>query len=580
MRNNARVNLPTTRSLPARPDEAFDRFTRLVRAQFGVPAAMVSLVSVSGQVLPGASGLPEPWQSERFTPLSHSFCQYVVGSSAPLVVTDARQDPLLHENLAISDLGVVAYAGMPLLDAAGEVVGALCALDNRPRQWTPAELDVLADLAATCSANLQLRHAQDAARRAERDTRTLLALSEALSDVMTVQDVAGTVTRVAREALDARYSGVSLLDAAGRSLRYIRSDTLPGAGDNLWQQMDLGAELPSATAARTGTALFYRDNQAMLADFPGLVDDPNLPLAQGRALLPLMVDGRSVGAIMLSWEDEHEVDRAEHALLAALARYTAQAIRRAQLVRERREVAETLQRAMLTELPEVPGLELAAVYVPASAAERVGGDWYDAVPLPDGTTALAIGDVTGHDMTAAAAMGQLHTLLRAFVYDRHGAPSRIVARLDRTIRGLRIDAVATALLARLEPPDEPGGLWRMCWSSAGHLPPVVLLPDGGTRVLEPKPDLLLGIDADTVRHDHECDVPAGSILVLYTDGLIERAGASLAEGVERLRAALSEERAVPTLDGLLDALIGRLVLRRTRDDCAVLAVRLLPDVAA
>lgn len=126
--------------LDAVPDEAFDRFARLVSDLLDVPVALVSLVSTDRQFFPGAVGLPDPWSERRQTPLSHSFCQHVVGIEAPMVLPDARLYPRVRDNLAIDDLGVVAYAGMPLTDLSGRVLGSLCAIDNKPRAWTAAQL--------------------------------------------------------------------------------------------------------------------------------------------------------------------------------------------------------------------------------------------------------------------------------------------------------------------------------------------------------------------------------------------------------------------------------------------------------
>ena len=164
----ARRVLPAAAPLAAASDPAFERFVRLVRRQLGVPVALVSLVDREQQVFPGAQGLPEPWQTTRRTPLSHSFCQHVVTGASPLVIEDARVDPRAEGNLAVPELGVVAYAGMPLTDADGRVIGSLCAIDSRPRRWSDDDLAVLADLADACSSELHLRAVRDRANRAAR----------------------------------------------------------------------------------------------------------------------------------------------------------------------------------------------------------------------------------------------------------------------------------------------------------------------------------------------------------------------------------------------------------------------------
>ncbi|GAA3240525.1 hypothetical protein GCM10010532_081010 [Dactylosporangium siamense] len=127
-----------------------DELVASARTQLGTSAALVSIVERHGQRFPGALGLPPQWQRRRVAPLTHSFCQYVVGSRRPLVVTDARRHPVLHDNPAISDLNTVAYAGAPIVTAAGHVLGAFCATDSAPRSWTGSELRQIAAYAARC----------------------------------------------------------------------------------------------------------------------------------------------------------------------------------------------------------------------------------------------------------------------------------------------------------------------------------------------------------------------------------------------------------------------------------------------
>ena len=133
--------------LDTAPEEVFDRLTRLARRLLGAPVALVSLVDADRQFFKSALGLPEPWATKRETPLSHSFCQHVVATGAPLRVEDAREHPLVCDNLAVPELGVVAYLGMPLATADGQVLGSLCAIDTEPRSWTAEDAAALRDLA-------------------------------------------------------------------------------------------------------------------------------------------------------------------------------------------------------------------------------------------------------------------------------------------------------------------------------------------------------------------------------------------------------------------------------------------------
>ena len=174
-------------------DTSFDRYARMVRNALGAPVALVSLIQGDRQVFPGAVGLPEPWVTTRETPLSHSFCQYVVADEKPLIVSDAREDDRLRDSAAIEALGVVAYAGWPIRDHTGHVIGSLCAIDHRPRHWTADELELLQDLATACSTEMSERalrleaagHAWHAHALSDR-SRVLLALSERLSTTATL----------------------------------------------------------------------------------------------------------------------------------------------------------------------------------------------------------------------------------------------------------------------------------------------------------------------------------------------------------------------------------------------------------
>ncbi len=149
--------LKRTRLLDTPPEEAFDRLTRLVCRALGAPVALVSLVEADRQFFKSVVGLPEPWSLLRQTSLLHSFCQHVVANGAPLLVQDARGHPLVSDSFAIDDLGVLAYLGMPLATADGHVLGALCAIDTQPRDWTPGDAAALRDLAAVTMGEVTLR---------------------------------------------------------------------------------------------------------------------------------------------------------------------------------------------------------------------------------------------------------------------------------------------------------------------------------------------------------------------------------------------------------------------------------------
>ncbi|MDN4160865.1 GAF domain-containing SpoIIE family protein phosphatase [Nocardioides abyssi] len=586
----------STTASAAEVDTSFDRYARMVRRALRVPVALVSLVESDRQVFPGAVGLPAPYQSTRETPLSHSFCQYVVADRAPLVVADARLDDRVRDNLAIPDLGVVAYAGWPLTDHTGAVVGSLCAIDDRPHPWQQDELDSLADLAAACSTEIAQRRLREEAvagqRNAEelaRRSRVLLALSEQLSRTQTLGEVAAAVERVSLEQVDCLRAGLWLhhdrrpasadLPAAGpwngdgappAVLRYVEPDPAGSPWTSAVRHAALAVDdtNPVGLALQDGAPLWFGTVAEQNARWPHLSTDAQV--GEARMFLPLVVRGRQIGTLALVWAEARTFSDGDLATYRAMAAYAAQAVVRGRLHQERNEALVTLQSAMLPRLPQPDHLQLAARYRPSAERHQVGGDWYDAVVMPDGVTALMIGDVVGHDIAAAAVMGQLRTMLRAIAWAVDDAPSLNVARLDRAVRDLDVDAMATLVYARLERDADDRHVVR--WTNAGHPPPLVVEPDGSTRWLESTPDLMLGVWPAAPRGDHRAHVAPGSTLLLYTDGLVERRGEDLLVGLARLADAAGRHVAEPVAT-FLDHVLTDLDAATASDDVAVLAVR-------
>jgi GAF domain-containing protein len=151
--------LHETRLLDSGPEERFDRLAKRASHALGAPVALVSLVDEDRQFFKSCIGLPEPWQSRRETPLTHSFCKHAVASGRPLIVDDAREDPELQSNHAIDDLGVIAYAGIPLVDLHGHALGALCVIDNEPRHWSLEDINLLKHVAASVVTEVELSRA-------------------------------------------------------------------------------------------------------------------------------------------------------------------------------------------------------------------------------------------------------------------------------------------------------------------------------------------------------------------------------------------------------------------------------------
>ena len=521
---------PTTAS-----DPAYERFARLVKAYLGVPVALVSFVGDDGQRLPGALGLPEPWQSRRGTPLSHSFCKHVVAEDRPLVVSDSRTVDFLQDNLAIPDLNVIAYAGYPLHDLQGRAVGSLCAIDGEPRTWSERELAVLEDLALACASEVQLREAGDTATKAvDSATRRaahaqiLLALSDAFTQTRTPDDVLDAVQRAAADVAGAARSSIALAHPERGSLSWVRHAAVPGAPESIWADEPLNrTESPAVRAVVSGRPLFFDDAEAMAAAFPRVagVGGPG-----AAAFLPLTTSTATLGAILLRWHEPRVLTGSIRDLLVTLTSDASTALERAHLLQSRSDVARTLQAAMLSQLPSPTGVDLDAVYLPAEVTEQVGGDWYDAMELADGGFALVVGDVTGHDMPAATRMGQLRSMLRALLWEHDKPPSLVLELLDQANVGTGLAATATAFLARLEPPTT-SGVRRLTWASAGHPPAFVRRAGGACVVLDARPGLPLGFIPERERYDHVVELAPGDTLVVYTDGLLERRAESMRDSI-------------------------------------------------
>lgn len=301
-------------------------------------------------------------------------------------------------------------------------------------------------------------------------------------------------------------------------------------------------------------------------------------------VLPLVAKGRVLG--LLSLYDVASRRAADDATLEEdlrtatdVAARAGLALDNARLYAQQRRVAEGLQRSLLTQPPQVEGLQIAVRYQPAARAARVGGDWYDAFRVRPGVLGLVIGDVVGHDIEAAAAMGQARSLLRGIAATTGGGPADLLSRLDTAVQTLEVDLTATVLVAEVEHRDATRDGVLVRWSSAGHPTPLVLLPDGEVRDLGAvqgvRPDLLLGIDPLRTRSQHVVVLPVGATLLLFTDGLVERRGERFSVGVERLATAL-REAAGEELETLCDVVLERVLPDEPGDDVALAAVRIGP----
>jgi hypothetical protein len=316
---------------------------------------------------------------------------------------------------------------------------------------------------------------------------------------------------------------------------------------------------------------------------PGQADDPAVAELVERLRLrsamvvPVRARGRVLGALTLL--TQHPYGRRygprDVHLAADLAGRAGLTVDNARLYEVEHAAAVTLQRTLLPVVPEVDGLQVAARYLVGVDGNQVGGDWYDVLPLPDGAVGIAVGDVVGHDLRAAAAMGQLRGVVRSYAWDG-GQPGSVLDRCDQLVQGLDMAAMATAVYARLEPPG-PDGTRTLHYANAGHPTPLLLDENGVLRRLDAHHSPMIGVvpaAGGPGRGAASVCCPPRSLLLLYTDGLTDVAG----DDADARTAALERTvAAVPPgsdAETVVDTVLAACLPEPLRDDVALLAVRL------
>jgi GAF domain-containing protein len=683
--------------------ESLDRLAKLATSVMDTPIGIVNLIDTE-QHLVGQVGLGEPFATSRQASIDTGFCPSTFFSGKPLYIEDAAEDPALAAHPAYLELGFVAYAGVPLRDADGQLIGTLCAVDTRPRRWRRVDRQALEALATLVVTEMELHQDIDRRQRLldafgaapaaivvtrgpnhiveyhNRAYRALLgdvplgvpareSLPELPSEFFSLMDQvlgSGEVYRTTaapvcmtwpgeqrpRERFfDFSYSAIRRAAGDGADHRGLlvvavevtervqarrelerharRQELLARASAALNRNLDPAAEiqelarvvvpeladlstvhlLAHPVAPGTDPLLPVITDRVAVAGAPGVtlppkvrrlrwdgVDDPipavirqggllrqPLPAAGSPSwarttgslatfrgglrhvvLAPVIANGLVVAVVSFCLQQDRPLWSEDdlHAL-GQIARYAGIALEHGMSYQATRESAMVLQRSMLTDPPSVPGLRICARYRPAGRDE-VGGDWYDAFLRRPNQLAVAIGDVVGHDITAAAAMGHLRATLRGLALDRDEGPGAILDRLATINTRLAITPFATLLYANLTRTDDR---WTMRWASAGH-PPPLLVTSSGAQLLERVTGTALVSSPTPPRTEAEITLPAGSTLLLYTDGLIERRGNALTDDLDTL-VTRADDTARHLIEPLCDGLIAQ---APTDDDIAVLAI--------
>lgn len=539
-----------------------------------------------------AEGL-RPWLiAELERAGSGSFALLCTLGGARVVRPDAKleaAEPDLHRVMRaqqVSALVVVPVRvgdrtlGLLVLVAAvsDDAPDGLISLEEPGTEWTPstAELELCTTIGVQVGGALDRVRLQEDRLRQGEQVRYLLEASRGLAGGSGVQDVVDRLVAV----VVPRLADVALVDVRqGRVLRRVAARHGNPARQHLADAMaDVVVPArrsvhPACTAVRDRVTQWVQQGGSD-QDPAALLPPPEprwavLGLEPAEVLaVPLLAAGQCLGALTLVVDRRRPGLRPEDVELAEqLALQLAQRLHQEERLEAEVAASHLLQQSLLPASPPVrpvPGVRVAVRYLPATRGVDVGGDFFDVAPLPDGRLALAVGDVVGHDLTAAATMGQLRSVYRALLAGGRG-PAGVVDQIQASWEVLGLQRMATALLAGLDPAD---GTLRM--ASAGHLPPV-LLHAGQARLLDVPPARMLGAPP-TEAQEWSGILPPGGTLVLYTDGLVEHPGSDLDAGLDRLLQAVERSAGCPP-ESFCHELLTSLTAGHRADDIALLVVR-------
>lgn len=472
------------------------------------------------------------------------------------------------------------------LQAGSETIGALTLGRCRPGRWDPADRQLAIELGRQAGIMIDNARLYEAERRARSASDAagsqLLLLAEltlALSSSLDLDQVLGRLASLLVPDL-ADICVVDLTEAVGERLAAVAATT-PEAKAGL---EEAERRLPRRTNPLSTLVATLRSGRPVLvADCDDAYLSANTPDTSVAAIyrylglssilvVPLIARGRILGTITLLRTRsvsgaKIRYTEADLAPAADIAQRAALAVDNARLYTAEHHGAEQLQRGLLPEISPLPYLPAAARYLPAGSG--VGGDWYDLFALTDGSAGIAIGDVMGHDMQAAASMGQLRSVFRSYAFE--GAdPADVLDRADRLVQTFGMAQLATAFCAQLTRLDDER--WRLCYANAGHPPPVARLPDGQVMFLDEAASVLIGAPQELRRPHAYVTLPVGTTLLLYTDGLVERRSQPIDDGLAELAALVA--RTDGAVEDLCDQVASEMAGTDRTDDVALLAVTL------
>ncbi|WP_329459593.1 PP2C family protein-serine/threonine phosphatase [Streptomyces sp. NBC_01497] len=374
----------------------------------------------------------------------------------------------------------------------------------------------------------------------------MLHLVSALTEASTVREVSDSLGEQMMPVLGAQ--GLALLVAENGRLHDVSSVGFSTRLRKYFDGIPLTTRTEGIRTIDSGIPSFHTDSSALLKRYPHIDECREMGAF---AYLPLTVSGRTIGCCVLGYERPRSFVHDERAELNSLAGVIAQALERARLYDITASTARGLQAGLLPgSLPRLAGLRTAARYRPATNGLDVGGDLYDLIRLDDATAAAVIGDVQGHNVQAAALMGQVRTAVHTHA-QAGASPGEVLERTNRLLADLNTELFASGLYAQIDLRRESVTL-----AMAGHTPPILRRPDGCVEVLDLPPGLLLGVEPATTYRTTEIGMPPGTLLAFYTDGLVERAGIDVGDAIDDLADFIATARS-RSLSSLCDEIIRR-----------------------
>ena len=446
--------------------------------------------------------------------------------------------------------------------------------DGKIVEWVGASTDVTSQREAEEMRGRLTEQLSAAALRTARLQQATSMLAEAL----TVEQVVEVITEVGRTAIGALRSAVALLDSDGTRLKVVNRDGLPSAPDAAGGPLSLQSPSVMTKAIATRRPVLVEDPEDLRRQFEGELEiDPATVVATSDERswvgLPLITSGAPLGALRFSFGRPRKIIEEERVFLEALSGQCSLAVERAGLYEREHTTAETLQRSLLPDrLPSVPGLILTAKYLPVTRNMEIGGDWYDAFRLADQRLAVAVGDVMGKGLTAAAGMGRVRNALRALALT-DGRPAAVLTGLDRLFSATEEEEQVTTVAYLVIDPVTGEGLL----GNAGHLPALVLEAGSAPRFDPVEAGTPLGWASP--RKQHAFSMRPGSTAVFYSDGLVENRNRGLDAGLEELAAvaARADSELLGQPERLLRYLVDHMLAGHEQDDDVTVLVMHRPS---